>query len=210
MFHCVWFVSLCILHTSWLPGFVRIPHYAPTPCYIHPLHNCHHIKVLPHAMDSSSLKTPPQGTPLDKNQHFTTRCSFCVVSTIIMCGLHHRVWSPSPCVGSITMCGLHHRVWSRMVSITVCGLHQWVVSITVCGLHHRVWSPSQCVVSITVCGLHHRVWSPSPCVVSITVCGLTHRVWSITHLFLVTGQSFIAAGSESGQVSLTQVRVLFP
>ena len=30
--------------TRWLPGFARVPHYAPSPCHIHPRHNCHHIK----------------------------------------------------------------------------------------------------------------------------------------------------------------------
>ena len=28
----------------WLPGFARVPYYAPSPCHIHPCHNCHHIK----------------------------------------------------------------------------------------------------------------------------------------------------------------------
>ena len=30
--------------TRWLPGFARVPYYAPSPCHKHPGHNCHHIK----------------------------------------------------------------------------------------------------------------------------------------------------------------------
>ena len=33
-----------IYRTRWLPGFARVPNYAPSPCHMHPVHNCHHIK----------------------------------------------------------------------------------------------------------------------------------------------------------------------
>ena len=38
-------VVLEILSTRWLPGFARVPYYAPSPCHIHPCYNCHHIKA---------------------------------------------------------------------------------------------------------------------------------------------------------------------
>ena len=36
-----------LYNTSWLPGFARVPCYAPIPCHMHPLHNCHHTKLCP-------------------------------------------------------------------------------------------------------------------------------------------------------------------
>ena len=30
--------------TRWLPGFALVPYYAPSPCHMHPGHNCCHIK----------------------------------------------------------------------------------------------------------------------------------------------------------------------
>ena len=33
-----------LLSTRWLPGFARVRYYAPSPCHMHPDHNCHHIK----------------------------------------------------------------------------------------------------------------------------------------------------------------------
>ena len=36
--------QLQILLTRWLPGFARVPYYAPSPCHMHTVHNCHHIK----------------------------------------------------------------------------------------------------------------------------------------------------------------------
>ena len=38
------FVHFAIFITRWLPGFARVPYYAPSPCHMHPFHNCHHIK----------------------------------------------------------------------------------------------------------------------------------------------------------------------
>ena len=35
--------SLSLYSTSLLPGFARVPYYAPIPCHMHPLHNCNHI-----------------------------------------------------------------------------------------------------------------------------------------------------------------------
>ena len=28
----------------WLPGFALVPYYAPSPCHMHTVHNCHHIE----------------------------------------------------------------------------------------------------------------------------------------------------------------------
>ena len=39
----------------WLPGFARVP-YAPSPCHMHPVHNCHHIKSC-HPPDKQYIKT---------------------------------------------------------------------------------------------------------------------------------------------------------
>ena len=36
-----------IYNTRWLPGFARVPYYAPSPCHMHPGHNCRHIKSCP-------------------------------------------------------------------------------------------------------------------------------------------------------------------
>ena len=30
--------------TRWLPGFARVPYYAPSPYHMHPGHNCHHMQ----------------------------------------------------------------------------------------------------------------------------------------------------------------------
>ena len=37
-------VTYSILFAIWLP-LTRLPHHAPIPCHIPPLHNCHHIKL---------------------------------------------------------------------------------------------------------------------------------------------------------------------
>ena len=37
-------LAVVLLYTRWLPGFARVPYYAPSPCHMHPGHNCRHIK----------------------------------------------------------------------------------------------------------------------------------------------------------------------
>ena len=35
---------MLLYYARWLPGFARVPYYAPSPCHMHTVHNCHHIK----------------------------------------------------------------------------------------------------------------------------------------------------------------------
>ena len=42
-----------LLCTRWLPGFARVPYYAPSPCHMHPCHNCHHINHVIHLTNNT-------------------------------------------------------------------------------------------------------------------------------------------------------------
>ena len=51
-------MNLCthLYSTRWLPGFARVPYYAPSPCHMHPVHNCQHIKAC-HPPDKQYIMT---------------------------------------------------------------------------------------------------------------------------------------------------------
>ena len=53
LLHLLTVFFLVLLFISRLPGFALVPYYAPTPCHMHPIYNCHHMKWFPPSLSPS-------------------------------------------------------------------------------------------------------------------------------------------------------------